>query len=64
MIFNNNCNGNCNQGRTCDCVPDFTDSELGIEPLPTGFRWDLLALYVGTAALAIFVAMFTADVFR
>lgn len=48
----------------CDCAQEFTDSELGIEPLPTGFRWDLLVLYVGTAVLTILVAMLTADVFR
>jgi len=58
------CNRNCNQGRMCDCAQEFTDSELGIEPLPTGFRWDLLVLYVGTAVLTILVAMLTADVFR
>lgn len=58
------CNKNCNQGRMCACTQEFTDSELGIEPPPTGFRWDLLVLYAATAAVAILSAMFTADVFR
>ncbi len=58
------CNKNCKQGRACDCAQEFSDSELGIEPPPSGFRWDLLALYVAIAAVAILSAMFTADVFH
>jgi hypothetical protein len=58
------CNGNCNQGRMCDCTQDFTDSELGIEPPPKEAHWRMLALYVGTATLTILVALLTADVFR
>jgi hypothetical protein len=35
----------------------YTDSELGVEPLPQGFRWDILAVFAGSAAVVIAFAL-------
>lgn len=45
------CNGDCNQGR--DCVCRATDAELGIAPPPPAWRWDIVALWLGSAALVV-----------
>ena len=41
------CNGNCTQGRACDCVPDVETREPMTD---TDRRW-MLALYTASAAL-------------
>ena len=47
-----NCNGNCEQGRQCDCVPDF---EFG---LPEGAGVVIWPIF-GALVIAVIVTFFT-----
>ena len=62
MVINNKCNGNCNQGRMCDCAQEFSDSELGIEPPPKQSSWFMGILYVGTAVAVVTTVLLIAGV--
>ena len=46
------CNGNCNQGRTCDCVPEPDYPEPAREPLTGGDRVALVVIVIASALFA------------
>lgn len=53
------CNGNCNQGRMCDCTPDIDDEGDRSGDLPEGAGIIIAASIVGAiAALAMFAHWF------
>jgi hypothetical protein len=45
------CNGNCNQGRMCDCVPDLPEPE--VEPMSAADHRLLLAILAASVFAAV-----------
>jgi len=51
------CNGNCNQGRSCDCRPNVDDEDGPPRvPMTRVEAWMLLAGLCASAALVVWVA--------
>lgn len=49
----NNCNGNCNQGRACDCEPDYDDGCDDSDNLTPAERVTLWIMVLVSMALSV-----------